>query len=68
MLHPHKDKPTVATEIALVAGITCDLDSALTSAMSYHCGEQCYSVCLCNSLYFISIYSILQLLYTNPPE
>ena len=39
MLHPPKDKPTVATEIASVAGITCDLDPALTSAMSYHCGE-----------------------------
>ena len=39
MLHPPKDKPTVATEIASVAGITCDLDPALTTAMSYHCGE-----------------------------
>ena len=39
MLHPPKDKPTVATEIASMAGIACDLDPALTTAMSYHCGE-----------------------------
>jgi len=38
MLHPPKDKPTVATEIASVAGINCDLDPALTTAMSHHCG------------------------------
>ena len=29
MLHPPKDKPTVETEIASVAGITCDLDLSL---------------------------------------
>ncbi|XP_065902266.1 nck-associated protein 1 homolog [Dysidea avara] len=37
MLFPPKDKPQIANEIASVAGIHCDMDPALSSAMSLHC-------------------------------